>query len=41
MDLVNRAKRPERNLNGFGNVPWNDAGLHDINPMKANNYKTN
>ncbi|CAG8749780.1 45095_t:CDS:2 [Gigaspora margarita] len=22
---VNRAKRPERNKNGFGNVPWSDA----------------
>ncbi|EXX73454.1 hypothetical protein RirG_060180 [Rhizophagus irregularis DAOM 197198w] len=22
---VNRAKRPERNINGFGNVPWSDA----------------
>ncbi|CAG8785431.1 16514_t:CDS:2, partial [Acaulospora morrowiae] len=21
----NRAKRPERNINGFGNVPWSDA----------------
>ena len=36
--LVNRAKRPERNLNGFGNVPWSDAGLHETDT--ANNYST-
>jgi hypothetical protein len=37
--LVNRAKRPERNLNGFGNVPWSDAGLHKTDT--SNNHNTN
>ncbi|CAG8550264.1 11217_t:CDS:2 [Paraglomus brasilianum] len=31
--LVNRAKRPERNITGFGNVPWSDA---DGNAAKQN-----
>ncbi|CAI2164489.1 11396_t:CDS:2 [Funneliformis geosporum] len=35
---VNRAKRPERNTNGFGNVPWSDADgavakQNDIKPI--------
>ncbi|RIA91382.1 hypothetical protein C1645_822078 [Glomus cerebriforme] len=33
---VNRAKRPERNLNGFGNVPWSDA---DGTTAKQNDIK--
>lgn len=28
--LVNRAKIPERNRVGFGNIPWKDEGTIDV-----------
>ncbi|CAG8491918.1 6664_t:CDS:2 [Dentiscutata erythropus] len=39
---VNRAKRPERNKNGFGNVPWSDADGAEarLNETKPITYST-
>ncbi|RHZ53488.1 hypothetical protein Glove_441g108 [Diversispora epigaea] len=38
---VNRAKRPERNVNGFGNMPWSDADGVEArkNDLKSINYE--
>lgn len=29
-DKVNRAKLPERNQYGFGNIPWTDEGMKEL-----------